>query len=231
MDVQMPGLDGFETASRIKEMESSRHIPIVFVTAVFRDDPWARKGYAVGGIDYFTKPYDPDLLKLKVSIYGNSKRRVDLIRRQRRLAGNVADAAHHLAETFERPLPGVIITDEHGVPRTMNNEALSIFGCAREPGAEMAAGDGMREGDARFILDQLAGVTAKVGAAHSSCREIVQVRCGDGSTKSLLCSVSLLRDMDSTGGGLAIVVHDVTRVLELEGNLARSIAALGPATI
>ena len=52
LDVQMPGLDGFETALRIKQMESARHIPIVFVTAVYREDPWVRKGYEVGGLDY-----------------------------------------------------------------------------------------------------------------------------------------------------------------------------------
>ena len=225
MDVQMPELDGFETAARIKQMESSHHIPIVFVTAVYRDDPWVRKGYAVGGIDYFAKPYDPDLLKLKVGIYGGSKRRADLLRRQRRLTGNVAAAARNLAATFERTLCGVIVTDEHGVARQMDDEVLSIFKCAREAGAETTA-EGVSEGNARFVLDQLAGVTIKVGDAHAACREIVQVRCGDGSSKSLLCSVSLLRQMDCTGTGLAIVVQDLTRAAQLEGELAESVAEL-----
>src|SRR5688572_6950327 len=82
MDVQMPMLDGFETAARIKQMESCRDIPIIFVTAVFREDPWVRKGYAVGGIDYFSKPFDPDLLRTKVSVYALLKQKIDFLKQR-----------------------------------------------------------------------------------------------------------------------------------------------------
>ena len=69
LDIQMPGLDGFETARRIKAMESGRDIPIIFITAVYKEDPFIKKGYEAGAIDYFSKPFDPELLKLKVSLY------------------------------------------------------------------------------------------------------------------------------------------------------------------
>src|SRR5262245_23887089 len=62
MDVQMPMLDGFETATRIKQMEGAKDIPIVFITAVYHDDPWIRRGYEVGGVDYISKPFNPELL-------------------------------------------------------------------------------------------------------------------------------------------------------------------------
>jgi CheY-like chemotaxis protein len=67
MDVHMPDMDGFETASRIKKLEALQNIPIIFVTAVYQDDPFVKKGYEVGGIDYFSKPFDPEILKLKVA--------------------------------------------------------------------------------------------------------------------------------------------------------------------
>jgi CheY-like chemotaxis protein len=66
MDLQMPKMDGFETAVRIRKMERCRDIPIIFITAVYKEDPLIRKGYEAGAVDYFTKPFDPEILKLKV---------------------------------------------------------------------------------------------------------------------------------------------------------------------
>src|SRR2546423_14000116 len=58
LDVQMPGLDGFETARLIKARERTRGIPIIFVTAISTDPPHIHKGYAAGAVDYLFKPYD-----------------------------------------------------------------------------------------------------------------------------------------------------------------------------
>jgi response regulator RpfG family c-di-GMP phosphodiesterase len=65
MDVQMPDMDGYETASRIKSMPGCEDIPIIFITAVYKEEPYIRKGYEAGGIDYFSKPFDPEILKMK----------------------------------------------------------------------------------------------------------------------------------------------------------------------
>ena len=69
LDVQMPGMDGFETASHIKRRERTRHVPIIFLTAADRDAQLALRGYAVGAVDYLTKPFDPWVLRAKVSIF------------------------------------------------------------------------------------------------------------------------------------------------------------------
>jgi len=82
LDVQMPGMDGFETAAAIKQLDGAADIPIVFVTAVYNEDPHIRQGYAAGGIDYFGKPFDPDILKLKLRIYASFRTR-ELILRKR----------------------------------------------------------------------------------------------------------------------------------------------------
>src|SRR5580765_4054602 len=55
LDVQMPGMDGFETAARIKERDRSRHIPIIFLTAINRDLSHQLRGYEVGAVDYIAK--------------------------------------------------------------------------------------------------------------------------------------------------------------------------------
>ncbi|ASW53174.1 two-component system response regulator [Plantactinospora sp. KBS50] len=69
LDAQMPDMDGFETASHIKRRERTRHIPIIFLTAADRDAQLALRGYAVGAVDYLTKPFDPWVLRAKVSVF------------------------------------------------------------------------------------------------------------------------------------------------------------------
>src|SRR5439155_15510776 len=69
MDVQMPDLNGFETATMIYEREKLRHIPIIFITAHDHSDENIFKGYQMGGVDYIYKPINSELLRAKVSVF------------------------------------------------------------------------------------------------------------------------------------------------------------------
>src|SRR5678815_1409195 len=69
LDVQMPGLDGFKTAQLIKERQKIREIPIIFITALSRDSAHVFRGYSHGAVDYLLKPFDPDILRSKVSVF------------------------------------------------------------------------------------------------------------------------------------------------------------------
>ena len=80
LDVQMPGIDGFETARLIKSRERTRYIPIIFLTAISKDEEYVFEGYSVGAVDYMTKPFKPDILRSKVNVF------VDLYQKQRQLA-------------------------------------------------------------------------------------------------------------------------------------------------
>jgi PAS domain S-box-containing protein len=71
LDIQMPEMDGYEVARRIRANPKTRDIPIIFITAYFREEPAVRKGYAAGGQDYLGKPFDPEVLKAKVGVYTN----------------------------------------------------------------------------------------------------------------------------------------------------------------
>jgi PAS domain S-box-containing protein len=71
LDIQMPTMDGYEVARRIRANPRTREIPIIFITAVYREEPSVRKGYEAGGQDYIGKPFDPEVLKAKVGIYSN----------------------------------------------------------------------------------------------------------------------------------------------------------------
>ena len=69
MDVQMPELNGFETATIIYEREKLRSIPIIFITAFSNDEDHMFRGYRMGGVDYIYKPINPELLRAKVGVF------------------------------------------------------------------------------------------------------------------------------------------------------------------
>ena len=69
LDVSMPGMDGFETARLIRERDKNRLVPIIFLTAVGRSEHEIFKGYESGGVDYLVKPFVPEILRSKVSIF------------------------------------------------------------------------------------------------------------------------------------------------------------------
>ncbi|WP_019026647.1 hybrid sensor histidine kinase/response regulator [Colwellia piezophila] len=69
MDVQMPCMDGFETASLILEHPKTSHIPVIFITAFARDEVFEFKGYASGAVDYLVKPINEDIVRSKVAVF------------------------------------------------------------------------------------------------------------------------------------------------------------------
>src|SRR5687767_3382887 len=85
LDVQMPGMDGFETAALVKEREKSRHIPIIFLTAISKDEQYVFKGYTVGAVDYLSKPFEPNILRSKVSVFVDLFRKNEQIKQQAEL--------------------------------------------------------------------------------------------------------------------------------------------------
>jgi CheY-like chemotaxis protein len=69
LDVLMPGMDGFETATHIKRLDQTRDVPIIFLTGTEPGSGAAFRGYAVGAVDYITKPFDPWVLRSKVAVF------------------------------------------------------------------------------------------------------------------------------------------------------------------
>lgn len=82
LDVQMPGLDGFETAELIRGRERSQHTPIIFLTALDRSDARVFKGYSVGAVDFLFKPFMPDILRSKVAVFVDLFRKTQTVQRQ-----------------------------------------------------------------------------------------------------------------------------------------------------
>ncbi|MEO7444640.1 MAG: response regulator [Ferruginibacter sp.] len=90
LDVQMPGMDGYEVAESIKGSSRSRNIPIIFLSAVNIDKTFITKGYGAGAVDYITKPFDSDLLILKVkTFYSLSMQNRELLQAKQQLQDEI----------------------------------------------------------------------------------------------------------------------------------------------
>src|SRR5688572_10881304 len=94
LDVQMPDMNGFEAAQIIKSREKSRYIPIIFLSAISKEDSYVFKGYSMGAVDYVFKPFNPDVLRSKVAVF------VDLFVKQQQLM----EQTEMLAESQRRQL-------------------------------------------------------------------------------------------------------------------------------
>jgi CheY-like chemotaxis protein len=115
LDIMMPGMDGFETAARIKQDASIPDVPIIFLTAAVARPEQAFRGYAAGAADYLAKPFDPGVLKAKVSVFVDLYLKASQLRDQAELLGGqpLSDQlSERLAEVEEtlaalRALPAV----------------------------------------------------------------------------------------------------------------------------
>ena len=85
LDVQMPGMDGFQTAALIKGRERTRYTPIIFLTAISKDAEHIFRGYGAGAVDYLLKPFDPHILRAKVSVFVELWQKTVELRRQEEL--------------------------------------------------------------------------------------------------------------------------------------------------
>ena len=94
LDVQMPDMNGFDAAQIIKSREKSRYIPIIFLSAISKEDAYVFKGYSMGAVDYVFKPFNPDVLRSKVAVF------VDLYLKQQQ----IIEQADLLAESERREL-------------------------------------------------------------------------------------------------------------------------------
>jgi CheY-like chemotaxis protein len=112
LDVVMPGMDGFETAAQIKEQGRAQDVPIIFLTAAGADPELAFRGYAAGAVDYISKPFDPWVLRAKVSVF------VDLYLKERQL--RVVSDLSSLLSAIEEAAAGLA-----GLPAALASGALT----------------------------------------------------------------------------------------------------------
>ena len=146
LDVQMPGMDGFETAELMRANPKTRHLPIIFVTAGMKEAHQQFKGYEAGAVDYLIKPFEPHILQNKVRVFVELYRqRRQLEEHQVQLEAKIKERVSQLRESEERfrmlathaPV-GIYQVDTEGNCLFANRRWSEIAGLS----AEEAAGQG-----------------------------------------------------------------------------------------
>lgn len=156
LDVQMPGIDGYETARRIKAMPRHAQTPIAFISAIFTEDAHVRAGYDAGGVDYFAKPINTELLRVKVGIYAELYEK-NLSLRLREKNAAIRDA--ELRAVLESIPDAVYVGDTGGITRC-NAAAVELFGfeagdeLKKKPLGEIAARVQMRRHPSGALIPQ-----------------------------------------------------------------------------
>ncbi len=104
LDVSMPGMDGFETASLIRQRPSSEHTPIIFVTSIGASENHIARGYSLGAVDYLLTPIVPDVLRAKVMVFVELHKKTELIKKQAEQLRVLEQLRHEreLAEVADR---------------------------------------------------------------------------------------------------------------------------------
>ena len=144
LDVQMPGMDGFETAAHIKRRERTRDIPIIFLTAINHGPHHTFRGYAAGAVDYISKPFDPWVLRAKVSVF------VELYMKNCKLREQAALLRLQLEGSGREPVAG----------------AKEPAGLLAELSARLAAVEEQAEALSKQLNDDAADASAVATAAH-----------------------------------------------------------------
>src|SRR5438445_3732038 len=98
LDVNLPGMDGFETAAMIRQRKQSEHTPIIFTSSISTTETHAARGYSLGAVDYIFTPIVPEILRSKVAVFVELAKKSALVLKQAEQLGRSEQAARELAE-------------------------------------------------------------------------------------------------------------------------------------
>ena len=203
MDVHMPEMDGFECALRIKKTERIRDIPIIFITAVYQDDPFVKRGYEVGGIDYFNKPFDPDILRMKLAAYAGFRLREELLRERElhiRESEELVRVGRKLSVLLESLPVGVLVADVGGRICQSTETAQRILRADLMDGDSYGELVGWWDSAGQMIKDQHGPLARALRAGETTHSEPLAIR--------------------------VVLIRDVTEAKNIEEDLAQRVTKL-----
>ena len=225
LDVQMPGLNGFETAELIKSRERTRDVPIIFLTAISKDEAYVFRGYSVGAVDYMSKPFQPDVLRSKVAVFVDLYRKQRQLKRQERLLHEATlrqlELEHHArllaqeartAQIVSTAIDAIIVLDA--------DRCITLFNAAAERMFERDVDAVMGESVSILIASEDIGETlTRIEAAQSENGERQELYPLQGSRESgqlfpLEASVSSLEIAGERS--FTIIARDVSDRLRAE---------------
>ena len=201
LDVQMPGMNGYEVARRIKAMSPPRLTPIIFITVLDRDRRQVHTGYESGAVDYLFKPLDPEVLRQKVAAFVRlfKEQEAEALRQRQRYADLTEEAAHRAARLLERITDAHVALDRDFSIQTVNAAAERTLGQRRDlligrsywEVLPAAAGSELERQLRRVQQDRVdAHFTHHLGGEHDRHLEIDAYPTEDGGIALFSCDVS-----------------------------------------
>lgn len=183
-----------------------------------------------GGVDYFSKPFDPEILKMKVGIYAAFREKKDVLRQREfhiRETEEILKAGRKLSAILESLPVGVLISDVQGRICQTNSEVARI--CEVEEHIERDSyGEilGWWDGRGQMIKEDGGPLARALLKGESAHNEIIQIQTAEGTNKTLVASASPLLGLDDKIVGAVVVVQDVTESKRIEEDFEQRIAKL-----
>jgi PAS domain S-box-containing protein len=242
LDVQMPGLNGFETAQLIKARERTKFIPIIFLTAISKEDEYVFQGYSVGAVDYMFKPFQPAILRSKVQVF------VDLYLQQRRITEQeqqlrdievreielrhmkeLLQSEARFREIVSSAMDAILAFDANGAVTLVNSAAERMFGTKADEaiGQDISKffSEGMKIGTISSLCEVDAADESKAAADAAIVRpESLTGRRANGETFPLEASVSCLETV--AGRTYTLIGRDVSTRIRHERALKQQADSL-----
>lgn len=214
LDVQMPDMDGFELAELMRGTERTRHVPIIFITAVATDETRRFRGYEAGAVDFIFKPVDPIVMRSKAKVFFDIGRQQSELNRQRnelqQTSRDLSDALRRLhAHSDNSPL-AIVEFDPDLRIMSWSKGAERLFGwCARDMVGRRLDETGWLDAD---TAPRIAGTLGEAMAVGEQRRSVDSVPANhrDGGTLHCEWYSSVLRDHSGRPISINVQILDVT---------------------
>ncbi len=215
LDVQMPELDGFQTASMLKIRRKTRDIPIIFLTAAFKTEEFQQKGYEVGAVDYLMKPIDDNQLINKISTYF---RLIEKERELNRVLEEQVAARTEELRAANQYLQGIIanmgeallVLEPTGIIKSVNPATCRMLGYSEDALIGMSIGDVFEEPDQQQA-EAFFGTWLEALIRTGSLRSIeARFIASDGRRVPILFSRTAMTDAQGTITDILCIAKDMT---------------------
>ncbi|MFD2112386.1 response regulator [Thiorhodococcus fuscus] len=221
LDVQMPEMDGFQTASLLKLRKRTRDIPIIFLTAAFKSEEFQQRGFAVGAADYLLKPIEDNQLINKISTYFRliaKERDLNRVleRKVEERTRELAEARQYLENIVSHMGEALLVLDPAGVITLTNPAASRMLGYSAEDLRGMSIGDVFEEeGDeqAGAFMGIWLEALIRTGALNKiEARFIAR----DGRRVPILFSRTAIKDAEGNISDIICIAKDMTGYVRIE---------------
>ncbi|MCU7848563.1 MAG: response regulator [Candidatus Thiodiazotropha sp. (ex Lucinoma kastoroae)] len=215
LDVQMPEMDGFQTASMLKIRKKTKDIPIIFLTAAFKTEEFQQKGYEVGGVDYLLKPIDDNQLLNKISTYFRlieKERELNKILEQKVVerTAELAAAKQHLENIITHMGEALLVLNPEGEIESANPAACKMLDYNETDLLEMSIGDVFEEEEEKqagaFFGTWLEALIRTGALSRIEACFIAK----DGRRVPILFSRTAVKDSDDKISHIVCIAKDMT---------------------